>query len=58
MYPRGGLDTSEREIYLPLLEIETRILCHKAHTLRIPINFQLNVLTAIITYITLPASMK
>ena len=58
MDPKGGLDTSETEIYLPLLEIKTRILCHKAHTLSTPLSFQLSVLTAIITYITLSASTK
>ena len=58
MDPRVGLDTSETEIYLPLLEIETRYHCHKAHTLSSPVSFQLNVLSAIITYITHSASTK
>jgi len=58
MDPRAGLDTLETEIYLPLLEVKTRFHCHEAHTLSIPFSFQLNVLNAITTHITLSDSME
>jgi hypothetical protein len=49
MDPRAVLDTLEKEIYLPLLEIENRFLCHQTHTFSIPLSFQFNVFTVIIT---------